>query len=586
MASLLRQVGRSLDKKISGLMVGLVCIYLASSISIPIAETVLLTRPQSNTTEDGLLVCQWLRNYIFVALAAGFIVLLWIVYAQLRRFIGVFIRSLERAMREEEDKTQKMQQQRQQPQEQAHQEQSRTTQRSAERAAGDTPVVVTPSEPRPHAITDATDWRGAAAATAAVVKVEHGQLTRKPHHQQQASHSHMSQLAAATAAAGEGATPLSPLPPSSTPRLPPPAAAGVGSYDSLSSRVDEFAMTGPSLSSRMTATRCETLRLSMWRYTRLTLFISVVVLLGIGVTVSGDPDVSTYAAPDPNTYRSGRAVVMAIQIVCMTLIWGVAKVPLQPLRDAYRKGRLWRTLRQGHRGNAAVEPLPFGVHVAVAAASAEDDDEEQAHQKQPHAPRVTVELVEPANPAPAATPMAAAAGPARGPPGLTPFVAGGAATAWGAGAAAIAWSAVGDGVPPPLQMTDTLLQPLDSAASKARSGLSMRSGRTSFRAVRRDGDAGLDAEEEYGAEDGVTHGGYAPFSGMRDDAYENGGVAVAAASALLSLPSQHQAPASAVGYSFLLMPIPAAALPTATAAVTAEDAVARANGGTMDATEQ
>jgi hypothetical protein len=328
----------------------------------------------------------------------------------------------------------------------------------------------------------------------------------------------------------------------------------------------------------------------MWRHTRLTFLISIVALFGISVTLSGDVWVTTYASPDPNIYHSGRAVSMAIQLVSLALIWWVAKVPLQPLQEALSKGRLWYTFCHGPgHSHAAVEPLPFAAaHARVPAAAVSSHGEQPQQQPQAHPPHVTpgmhltIKIVGPTD----NTPTGAAMGTPRGTP-RTPGVVVAVAAPSGAGMQAHPAAAGSVGAASALlRLNDTLLQPLDSAASKPHSGLSMRSGRTSFRAVRRDGDAGLaeDEEEEGGLTDGVTHA--AAFSGAleeeeeeaavfeQDDAAEDEHAAAAAAaedgaipggrrpSLPLSLPLQHATMETAAAANVATV----AATPVATAA--------------------
>jgi hypothetical protein len=203
----------------------------------------------------------------------------------------------------------------------------------------------------------------------------------------------------------------------------------------------------PNLQLRLAAERCTALSAAMRHFTHLTVWVTIIGAVSVAVTVNGDQAPSTHTPPDGDHFSASRLSVIALQFASMLVIWWMARVPLQSLRDAHAHGRLWRTLR-------------FGCSAVAPAVSISDDPPQQlviicAHDDDAKPP-------------------------------LDGSAATGAATAVGARAAA-ALSVPGLSVQ----------QPLDSAASKAVSGLSMRSGRTSVRAVRRD--AAADDDETIGA---------------------------------------------------------------------------------------
>jgi len=371
-SSLQRQMQRRPKRRQTVALAALVSVQAITSVVLPCIETALLAQPASQSSDDALRWCQFVRNYVFVAVVTTFVFLLLAIYAGLRRSIRSFVARLQ--LSEQGAK-----------QLEHHEQPSRSQPLQVQVMGGASPTSqhasITPTSP-------AEEADGAAAATAQVADY--------------------------------------------------PACTGVTTVSASSIR------TAP-LSVRVATARREALETAMHRFTRLTAWITVICLAALGITLSGDQQPSSHEPIDTEEYRYGRALVMLTQVVALSAIWLETRVSLQPLHEAARQKRLWQTLRSGCRSvqpSNRTTPGPQQIDV---------DEPDVPHPIPPP---------QPLNPAGVAD-MSAGASPVFLHPGMHLSV-------------------------------PAAPQPLDSAASVPHSGLSMRSGLTSFRAVRREGDAGPD----------------------------------------------------------------------------------------------
>lgn len=304
--------------------------------------------------------------------------------------------------------------------------------------------------------------RSIGQTVSALMRVQEGDKQTQLHEQQQSSQ-HSGQSASSSQPTPDGHTPHPSLMGADRDREPEPDAAAAGVLQ-LSGAVEVpklVALVGahsrhpsspsvvltvgahPNPKLRLAVERCATLSAAMRQFTHLTAWVTMLGAVSVAITINGDQAPSSHTPPDADHYSAARSAVIALQLATMLVIWWMASVPLRPLRDAYAHGRLWRTLCHGR--SAAVAPT---------AAVSLSDDPPQSH---PH-PLLII----------------TADGVAQSPTNVVAA----------AGAAAVLGTAGALCVP-----VASLQQPLDSAASQAVSGLSMRSGWTSVRAVRRDGAA-------------------------------------------------------------------------------------------------